>query len=290
MQRKEPCPLPRPWAQTEGPDAPPSHSEAEKNSQQGQIIGQRHSAEKNYISIRKRERSSPCIVLPDTEPAAETSLATPTSSPSPLSHDDLPLHLRKKKMKATDCLLFAATLLEDASGTSALSAKQSNGQTQQVPGDIDTDMKLRACPVDPADPSRPREVDVLCGRGGLINKHPGNIIYRRVVEHNKSFYSTVQKKHRILVSQSIVQSMLNFGCRFLTMGTKNKNGATGGNTSWTEIDFKRAVQKTSQALREKPLAVVQEDGDEHCVYSSQDLRMIPESFSNLSKAKGWVTH
>eukprot|EP00534_Pseudo-nitzschia_fraudulenta_P012406 CAMPEP_0201218024 /NCGR_PEP_ID=MMETSP0851-20130426/190363_1 /ASSEMBLY_ACC=CAM_ASM_000631 /TAXON_ID=183588 /ORGANISM="Pseudo-nitzschia fraudulenta, Strain WWA7" /LENGTH=474 /DNA_ID=CAMNT_0047507699 /DNA_START=589 /DNA_END=2013 /DNA_ORIENTATION=- len=87
----------------------------------------------------------------------------------------------------------------------------------------------------------PKDADVLCGRGGKVNKHPGNIVYRKVVEYNKSYYQSVHKKHRILVSQSIVKAILNYGGRF--MGHKGHE--------WTPIGFKRAVQKTSQALRER---------------------------------------
>ena len=89
--------------------------------------------------------------------------------------------------------------------------------------------------------NKPKDADVLCGRGGKVNKHPGNIVYRKVVEYNKSYYQSVHKKHRILVSQSIVRAILNYGGRF--MGQKGKE--------WTPICFKRAVQKTSQALRER---------------------------------------
>jgi hypothetical protein len=89
----------------------------------------------------------------------------------------------------------------------------------------------------------PRQMDVLCGRGGGINKHVGNRMYRRVVEYNKSMYRHVPKRHRMLVSQSIVQTILNEGGRFLQ--------ADGSSSRWKEIPFRRAVQKTSQALRER---------------------------------------
>jgi len=89
--------------------------------------------------------------------------------------------------------------------------------------------------------NKPKEADVLCGRGGKVNKHAGNIVYRKVVEYNKSYYQSVHKKHRILVSQSIVKAIINYGGRF--MGRKGKE--------WSPICFKKAVQKTSQALRER---------------------------------------
>jgi hypothetical protein len=91
----------------------------------------------------------------------------------------------------------------------------------------------------------PRQMDVLCGRGGGINKHVGNRMYRRVVEYNKSMYRHVPKRHRMLVSQSIVQTILNEGGRFL------QADGSSSSSRWKEIPFRRAVQKTSQALRER---------------------------------------
>ena len=85
----------------------------------------------------------------------------------------------------------------------------------------------------------------------------GNIIYRRVVEHNKTFYQSVQKRHRILVSQSIVHTILKRGGRFLSEDTKtirNADGTTSTVTLWKTVATARAVQKTSQALRERVAA------------------------------------
>ena len=82
----------------------------------------------------------------------------------------------------------------------------------------------------------------------------GNIIYRRVVEHNKPFYQSVQKRHRILVSQSIVHTILNRGGRFLsedTQTTTNEDGTRSSVTVWKPVATARAIQKTSQALRER---------------------------------------
>lgn len=95
------------------------------------------------------------------------------------------------------------------------------------------------------------EKDVLCGRGGGINKHTGNVIYRRVVEHNKTIYKQVPKRHRMLVSQSIVQAVINWGGRFLQQQHDRASSASEKHQTWKEIQFRRAVQKTSQALRER---------------------------------------
>lgn len=165
------------------------------------------------------------------------------------NHDELPLDVRNKKMKATDCLLFAATLLEDDSKAAGDQQELENldghaqGHQIALSSSFASDSGRETDTPTIGSANGPRDVDVLCGRGGLINKHPGNIVYRKIVDHNKPFYQSVHKKHRILVSQSIVQSIVNFGGRFMTM-EKGK--------VWTEIGYKRAVQKTSQALRERP--------------------------------------
>jgi len=217
-----------------------------------------------------------------------------SQSNTPVSRrDSLPMQLRNKKMRATDCLLFAATLLEQDAAEALVAASTtlitnnnqlslSNGSmpvtshaaTSFVPFSIPSPAVKKTKPLkkivcekierssqevalqkekkkkqqqqqqrqeDGDCKNKPKDADVLCGRGGKVNKHPGNIVYRKVVEYNKSYYQSVHKKHRILVSQSIVKAILNYGGRF--MGQKGKE--------WTPICFKRAVQKTSQALRER---------------------------------------
>jgi hypothetical protein len=123
---------------------------------------------------------------------------------------------------------------------------------------------------------------VLCGRGGGINKHYGNIIYRRVVEYNKRVYKQVPKRHRMLVSRSIVQAIINAGGRFLQQQEEVENVAsnntstshsTGGFNDddpkpskqfrWTPIPIRRAVQKTSQALRERSCSYNNNDDDDN---------------------------
>jgi len=200
-------------------------------------------------------------VTAETEEAKEQGAAKRPASAMSDSSDkeqkDVPQDLRNKKMKATDCLLFAASLLatdkkgnEQTTDENAGATANGNlGDSEYVTTGVKPAKKIFQAPILPVedeekenDENWPKDVDVLCGRGGLINKHPGNVVYRKIVDYNKPFYQSVHKKHRILVSQSIVQSILNFGGRFMIM-EKGKD--------WTEIGFKRAVQKTSQALRER---------------------------------------
>mmetsp|Transcript_16862 Transcript_16862/g.38668 ORF Transcript_16862/g.38668 Transcript_16862/m.38668 type:complete len:494 (-) Transcript_16862:237-1718(-) len=225
--------------------------------------------------VGSKRKLSPSIPIENFSPTGVTSL---NSSTTPLSRrDSLPMGLRNKKMKATDCLLFAATLLEQDAAEGLLAASSRNVSTfgapppstvlpctTKIPSTTKTKpLKKMVCEKverslqeaaeqqkreqqqeeeeDGDAENKPKEADVLCGRGGKVNKHPGNIVYRKVVEYNKSYYQSVHKKHRILVSQSIVRAILNYGGRF--MGQKGKE--------WSPICFKRAVQKTSQALRER---------------------------------------
>lgn len=110
----------------------------------------------------------------------------------------------------------------------------------------------------------PTDKDVLCGRGGLINQHKGNVVYRRIVEYNKTVYKQVPKRHRILVPQSIVQTICRDGGRFLQPADEN------GTTVWTEVPFARATQKTSQALRERSREEKDEDSGVRTDRSNDD--------------------
>jgi hypothetical protein len=91
----------------------------------------------------------------------------------------------------------------------------------------------------------PHENDVLCGRGGSINSHPGNERFRELVERRKRVYLTARfKREKRLIANSIVSEIraLNPSGRFLTRDSK-----TG---FWCDIGDEKARDKTSQALRE----------------------------------------
>jgi hypothetical protein len=85
--------------------------------------------------------------------------------------------------------------------------------------------------------------DVLCGRGGLSNHHPGNEWYRRLVRSNRPLYRACPKHTKLLVSKAIVQAVEQQKGRFL-----ERNRKTG---FWYPVSYKKAVDKTSQGLREK---------------------------------------
>ena len=84
--------------------------------------------------------------------------------------------------------------------------------------------------------------DVLCGRGGAALRHAGNQTYRKLVSLNKGLYITCLKTEKLKISRSIVAAIREKKGRFLEKDTKSG--------TWFDIGDKKAVEKTSQALRE----------------------------------------
>ena len=108
----------------------------------------------------------------------------------------------------------------------------------------------------PADPAQyanwplknirdPTHNDVLYGRGGGTNHHPGNKRYRKWVEDRKIEYVNSKRLDKPVVALEIVKKWRSQSPpgRFLKMDDK-----TG---LWSDVGDKKAREKTSQALREK---------------------------------------
>lgn len=91
----------------------------------------------------------------------------------------------------------------------------------------------------------PTPSDVLCGRGGSINSHPGNERFRTLVEKRKRVYLTARfKREKRLIASSIVSEIraLDPPGRFLQLDKQSG--------MWKDIGDEKARDKTSQALRE----------------------------------------
>ena len=93
--------------------------------------------------------------------------------------------------------------------------------------------------------------DVLNGRGGATNHHPGNITYRSLVRRCREFYRTRRKHTKMMVARSIVRTIANFDepGRFLDSVKTSERRAVG--KVWKMSSDRRAVDKVSQALREQ---------------------------------------
>eukprot|EP00535_Pseudo-nitzschia_heimii_P003800 CAMPEP_0197173328 /NCGR_PEP_ID=MMETSP1423-20130617/306_1 /TAXON_ID=476441 /ORGANISM="Pseudo-nitzschia heimii, Strain UNC1101" /LENGTH=688 /DNA_ID=CAMNT_0042622133 /DNA_START=162 /DNA_END=2228 /DNA_ORIENTATION=+ len=89
--------------------------------------------------------------------------------------------------------------------------------------------------------------DVLCGRGGETNHHPGNIRYRSLVKAYQKLYLLAKRRDKPKIAQCIVVSVRGVNGRFLKR-TKSSNSA--GGSAWVDVGNVKAREKTSQALRE----------------------------------------
>lgn len=106
--------------------------------------------------------------------------------------------------------------------------------------------------------------DILCGRGGSINSHPGNRIFRGwIAERRESYNLAESKADKSRITSEIMEKVQDQGPpgRFLQkfIDKDNKRGqhesdrygfaiSTAGH--WFEIDDAKALAKISQALRE----------------------------------------
>jgi len=101
-----------------------------------------------------------------------------------------------------------------------------------------------------------RENDIVLGRKGFALKHRGNQAYRKLVNMNKELYATCQKRKKIRITKSIVAAMRVNGGRFLqrvdgkTSMTPDEVDGDGNPVVYFDIGDKKAIEKTSQALRE----------------------------------------
>lgn len=98
--------------------------------------------------------------------------------------------------------------------------------------------------------------DIICGRKGVALKHPGNLAYRKIVGMNKEAYATCLKNEKLRISKSIVAAMREVGGRFIervdgkVSSSLDERDDDGNLVSYRDIGDRRAVEKTSQALRE----------------------------------------
>ncbi|CAB9513823.1 expressed unknown protein [Seminavis robusta] len=91
--------------------------------------------------------------------------------------------------------------------------------------------------------TEPSNIDVLLGRGGRSNHHVGNERFRELIRSNRPRYNDLPKHEKIKLSRAVVATIHELGGRFLEPAKDGKYYVVAPN--------KRAVEKTSQCLREK---------------------------------------
>merc|ERR1739848_931084 len=91
-------------------------------------------------------------------------------------------------------------------------------------------------------PDKIKPNDVLCGRGGLTNSHAGNKKFRYIVAEHQLEYLRARKNDKRGIAKTVVSRIREDGGRFLQRSSDS--------ILWTVVSEKRAIGKTSQALRE----------------------------------------
>jgi len=98
--------------------------------------------------------------------------------------------------------------------------------------------------IDESTACEPTENDVLYGRGGFTNNHPGNIFFRQKALELRKWYEQEQSKDaKYEISIILVDSVKDRAGRFLEKGK--------GSDEWYEVIGNGARRKASQALRER---------------------------------------
>jgi len=92
----------------------------------------------------------------------------------------------------------------------------------------------------------PGEHDVMFGRGGGTNNHPGNIKFRKLCHDHKFRYLAASKVDKPKVAREVValwRTMTPPG-RFLSKNSKT-------DSLWHDVGDQKAREKASQCLRER---------------------------------------
>ncbi len=91
--------------------------------------------------------------------------------------------------------------------------------------------------------TQPTSTDVICGRGGKANSHPGNVSFRAEALKLRSWYESSSKSEKFTISSLLVDFVRDKGGRFLKRDTERPG-------NWLEADANDVRKKASQALRE----------------------------------------
>lgn len=128
----------------------------------------------------------------------------------------------------------------------------------------------------------PNYNDVLSGRGGKINAHPGNLQFRRVVNQYKGIYiaSETKKIEKPLIAAQIVNIIRNMNPpgRFLEQVEDNE--------CWVEIGDEKACKKAGQAVREhqKGKNKSKQQSYQSSTYNTQTLLLPYQSVASLPQS------
>ena len=125
-------------------------------------------------------------------------------------------------------------------------------------------------------PHQVGEYDVLYGRGGLTNKHKGNIYFRHLIFAYQPQYRQSRRAFKPKIADMIVQMVRSRGGRFLKLDEDDL----------VEVSDEMAVTKTLQALRDTVVPKnLPEDYNHNASNALPDLRMAATHHKSLAGAR-----
>ena len=126
---------------------------------------------------------------------------------------------------------------------------------------------------------REGEYDVLCGRGGAVNSHSGNVYFRSLVQEHKSQYNIgANKNEKAEIAEDIIEQIKNMGGHFLQKLKRN--------SYWEEVPHEKALAKTSQALREGAPALRQKAAKKNGRKRPRGATEAPIEIADYRKIRG----
>ena len=103
--------------------------------------------------------------------------------------------------------------------------------------------------------TNPSSNDILCGRGGGTNAHPGNIKFRKLVAAHKLRYLAASKSDKPGVAREVVKEWRSMSPpgRFLAKLDPKQSPSNYDSKLiiWNDVGDKKAREKASQCLRER---------------------------------------
>lgn len=137
---------------------------------------------------------------------------------------------------------------EDIEGPHVVDSTEAGGATAVAPASTSDSNEAKEGEPAPVPASKEgtsffNDQDVLSGRGGGTNVHPGNRNFRDLINLHRRAYLKARKNDKPAISRAIVRSIRENKGRFLKKDEKSG--------LWYEIGDDAAREKTSQALRQR---------------------------------------
>jgi len=134
---------------------------------------------------------------------------------------------------------------------------------------------------------QPESFDVLLGRGSIINRHKGNIMYRNAIDSHRRSYGKISKVQKSVIAKSIISFIRSLGGRFLE---KDKSCDL-----WFEIGDQKAIEKVERSLQYRCRASRKErkiNGNHQTFFATKQLylqhimdmqSMLPDTNKSVNK-------